>query len=89
LLFAATMAGEVADFVRTHLHDPVRVEVVRSGATAERAIQQVFLIGETEKTALLMALLEQDDLSTLVFAPPGVARTGSRRRWGAPGMRWR
>ncbi|HVI24426.1 MAG TPA: DEAD/DEAH box helicase [Myxococcales bacterium] len=68
LLFSATMAGEVADFARTHLHDPVRVEVVRSGATAERAIQQVFLIGETEKTALLMALLEQDDLSTLVFA---------------------
>ena len=31
LLFSATMAGEVGDFARSHLHDPVRVEVVRSG----------------------------------------------------------
>jgi ATP-dependent RNA helicase RhlE len=67
LLFSATMAGEVADFAREHLHDPVRVEVARSGTTAERAHQQVFLVGQEEKTALLLALLEQDELSTLVF----------------------
>ena len=67
LLFSATMAGEVADFAREHLRDPVRVEVARSGATSERAQQQVFLVGQEEKTALLLALLEQDDLSTLVF----------------------
>jgi ATP-dependent RNA helicase RhlE len=67
LLFSATMAGEVADFAREHLRNPVRVEVARSGTTAERASQQVFLIGQEEKVALLLALLEQDDLSTLVF----------------------
>jgi len=67
LLFSATMAGEVAKFSRETLHEPVRVDIVRSGATAERAQQQVFLVGEEEKTALLLALLEQDDLSTLVF----------------------
>ncbi|HZR07625.1 MAG TPA: DEAD/DEAH box helicase [Myxococcales bacterium] len=67
LLFSATMAGEVADFARENLRDPVRVEVARSGATSERALQQVFLVGQEEKTALLLALLEQDDLSTLVF----------------------
>ena len=67
LLFSATMAGEVAKFSRESLKDPVRVDIVRSGATAERAEQQVFLVGEEEKTALLLALLEQDDLSTLVF----------------------
>jgi ATP-dependent RNA helicase RhlE len=67
LLFSATMAGEVADFARAHLRDPVRVEVARSGTTAERAVQQVFLVGEEEKTALLLALLEEDQLSTLVF----------------------
>jgi len=67
LLFSATMAGEVAKFSRETLHEPVRVDIVRSGATAERAQQQVFLVGEEEKTALLIALLEQDDLSTLVF----------------------
>jgi ATP-dependent RNA helicase RhlE len=67
LLFSATMAGEVAEFAREHLQHPVRIEVARSGATAERAEQQVFLVGEEEKTALLLALLEADQLSTLVF----------------------
>ncbi|HEY6107029.1 MAG TPA: DEAD/DEAH box helicase [Anaeromyxobacteraceae bacterium] len=73
LLFSATMAGEVADFARAHLRDPVRVEVTRSGTTAERADQQVFLAGQGEKVPLLLALLEGDDLSTLVF-------TRTRRR---------
>jgi ATP-dependent RNA helicase RhlE len=67
LLFSATMAGEVQDFAREHLQHPVRVEVARSGTTAERAEQQVFLVGEEEKVALLLALLEEDELSTLVF----------------------
>jgi len=67
MLFSATMAGEVADFAREHLREPVRIEVARSGTTAERASQQVFLVGQEEKTALLLALLEQDGLSTLVF----------------------
>src|SRR5215470_5715543 len=67
LLFSATMAGEVADFAREHLQQPVRVEVAPSGTTAQRASQQVFLVGQEEKVALLLALLEQDQLSTLVF----------------------
>src|SRR5438045_2202445 len=67
LLFSATMAGEVADFAREHLREPVRVEVARIGATSQRAVQQVFLVGQEEKMALLLALLEQDQLSTLVF----------------------
>ncbi|MFL5375123.1 MAG: DEAD/DEAH box helicase [Myxococcales bacterium] len=67
LLFSATMAGEVAKFSRENLRHPVRVDIVKSGATAERAVQRVFLVGEEEKTALLLALLEQDALSTLVF----------------------
>src|SRR5437763_5163377 len=67
LLFSATMAGEVADFAREHLREPVRVEVARIGTTSQRAYQQVFLVGQEEKMALLLALLEQDQLSTLVF----------------------
>jgi ATP-dependent RNA helicase RhlE len=67
LLFSATTGGEVADFARAHLRDPVRIEVARSGTTASRAEQQVFLAGQQEKLALLLALLERDDVSTLVF----------------------
>jgi ATP-dependent RNA helicase RhlE len=67
LLFSATMAGEVADFARAHLVNPVRLEVARSGTTAARAEQQVFLAGQDEKLALLHALLARDDVTTLVF----------------------
>jgi ATP-dependent RNA helicase RhlE len=67
LLFSATMGGEVADFARAHLVDPERVEVARSGTTAARAEQLVFHAGQHEKLALLLALLEQDDVTTLVF----------------------
>jgi ATP-dependent RNA helicase RhlE len=67
LLFSATMAGEVAEFARQHLKDPVRVEVARSGTTAARADQQVFLAKQDEKLPLLLALLDDDGDSTLVF----------------------
>jgi ATP-dependent RNA helicase RhlE len=67
LLFSATMGGEVTDFAREHLRDPARVEVARSGTTAERAVQHVFLATQEEKLPLLLALLEADELSTLVF----------------------
>jgi ATP-dependent RNA helicase RhlE len=67
LLFSATMAGEVADFARAHLHNPVRVEVARSGTTAQRATQCVYEVPQGEKTPLLLALLAQGDESTLVF----------------------
>ncbi|MHB8875100.1 MAG: DEAD/DEAH box helicase [Myxococcaceae bacterium] len=67
MLFSATMAGEVAGFAKTHLHDPVRIEVTRSGTTAERADQRVYQVLQSEKTALLLALLHEDEESTLVF----------------------
>jgi ATP-dependent RNA helicase RhlE len=68
MLFSATMGGEVAEFARASLKNPVRVEVQRSGTTAERADQRVYMIAQHEKTALLLALLAEDGASTLVFA---------------------
>jgi ATP-dependent RNA helicase RhlE len=67
LLFSATMAGEVAEFAKTSCVNPVRVEVNSSGTTAARATQQAFDIGQNEKNALLLALLSEDEASTLVF----------------------
>jgi ATP-dependent RNA helicase RhlE len=67
LLFSATTAGEVGEFARTHLRDPVHVEVSRSGTTAARAEQRVFLCDQEEKLPLLLTLLAEDELSTLVF----------------------
>jgi ATP-dependent RNA helicase RhlE len=67
LLFSATMGQEVATFARAHLADPVKVEVARSGTTAARADQLVFHAEQHEKLALLLALLERDEVTTLVF----------------------
>ncbi len=68
MLFSATMGAEVAAFARAHLHRPERVEVVRSGTTADRVTQRVFLVAPNEKAALLLALLAEDLSTTLVFA---------------------
>ncbi len=67
LLFSATMGAEVTEFAKEHLDRPIRVEIARSGTTAARAEQQVFLAEQQEKLALLVALLGRDDVSTLVF----------------------
>jgi ATP-dependent RNA helicase RhlE len=61
------MGQEVTDFAKAHLVDPVRVEVARSGTTAARAEQVIFHAEQHEKLALLLALLERDDVTTLVF----------------------
>jgi ATP-dependent RNA helicase RhlE len=67
LLFSATMAGEVSDFARTHLTNPARVEVNRSGTTSARASQAIYTVPQLDKPALLLGLLEADENSMLVF----------------------
>ena len=67
LLFSATMAGEVAEFARLSLLDPVRVEIDRSGTTAVRLDQKIYLVPQLQKTALLLTLLQGNQDSTLVF----------------------
>jgi ATP-dependent RNA helicase RhlE len=73
MLFSATMAGEVAAFARASLNAPVRVEVQRSGTTAARVTQEVYLTGGTDKAATLVSLLRRDEDSVLIFT-----RTKSR-----------
>jgi ATP-dependent RNA helicase RhlE len=68
MLFSATTDGEVAEFSRKVLREPARVEVHRSGTTAARAVQQIYFASSREKMALLLALLQADEESTLVFA---------------------
>ncbi len=66
MLFSATIAGEVAEFVKlAGLRNAIRVEVSRSGTTPERAEQRVYLLGQNEKLALLLMLLEQEKTTTL------------------------
>ena len=67
LLFSATMGPEVREFSGRTMQAPAWIEVARSGTTASRADQQVYLVPQTEKVALLMTLLAEGKDSTLVF----------------------
>ncbi len=67
-LFSATMAGEVAQFAKRWLHDPVRVEVSRSGTMAKNATQCVYFVKQDDKAPALLSLLAKGDETTLVFA---------------------
>ncbi|MBX7115100.1 MAG: DEAD/DEAH box helicase [Myxococcaceae bacterium] len=67
MLFSATLGGDVEKFARGQLKQPVKVEVARSGTVAMRVEQKAYMAAQTEKTALLQALLSEDDNSTLVF----------------------
>ncbi len=67
LLFSATLGPDVSRFARQRLHQPVRVEVTRSGTPAERAEQRLFLLKPEEKSPLLLTLLARDEATALVF----------------------
>ena len=60
LLFSATIAGEVADFARAHLRDPVQIEVARSGTTVPGADPARVPIGQEEKLPLLARAARED-----------------------------
>ncbi|MBM4032983.1 MAG: DEAD/DEAH box helicase [Planctomycetes bacterium] len=66
LMFTATMPDDVERIARRHMRQPERVQVGRT-APVERAVQQLFAVGEREKTRLLLDLLRGTDGRVLVF----------------------
>ncbi|MDO8598655.1 MAG: DEAD/DEAH box helicase, partial [bacterium] len=67
MLFSATIPEEIAAMSRAELNNPVRIEIARRGVTAEKVSQGIFRVGQIQKTALLIWLLEQQTGPTLVF----------------------
>ena len=84
LLFSATMPQDVERVARQYMRDPVRIQVGRHGAAAERAEHHLLHVPEGEKTPMLIKLLEQGVGRVLVFvrtkrAVDRIARALSRR----------
>jgi ATP-dependent RNA helicase RhlE len=73
LLFSATIQTDVTHLVQTSLHGAVRVMVTPSSTTADGVTQALHHTTPQEKTKLLVALLEAERGTVLVFA-----RTKSR-----------
>lgn len=68
LLFSATMDPRVTDIVDSILTDPVRVEVARATTPVERIEQTLYPVVRSQKTDLLVKLLESGDHTrTIVF----------------------
>jgi len=68
MLFSATMNKQMGEIAAAYLNNPVRVEVSPAGKVADKVTQLVHFIAKSEKTNLLIELLDKhrDDLA-LVF----------------------
>ncbi len=68
MLFSATIPGEILEIASAYMKLPVRVEVAPSGTTAERIIQEVFVVRKDMKKELLSRLLQQYHGPVLLFS---------------------
>lgn len=59
LLFSATISGDIQTSMPTMLHDPVQVEISRSGQTADTVEQRLVPVVQGQKVGLLSYLIEQ------------------------------
>jgi ATP-dependent RNA helicase RhlE len=68
MLFSATIPGEIVRMAAAHMKLPVHVEVAPSGTTAERIIQEVFIVKKSSKRQLLIKLLDRYHGPVLIFS---------------------
>ena len=68
MLFSATMPDDIVRIATTQMKLPVRVEIARPGTTAERVVQELFVVRKEQKNRLLDRLLADYHGSVLVFS---------------------
>lgn len=67
MLFSATIPDEVMELSSRHMKDPVRIEASRSGTTAVKVHQQMYVLRTALKPLLTLKLLEEHKGQVLVF----------------------
>lgn len=67
MLFSATMPPEIMKMAAGHMKLPIRVEIAPTGTTVERVTQELFIVSNVQKAALLNKLLESYLGSVLIF----------------------
>ncbi|MDP8230068.1 MAG: DEAD/DEAH box helicase [Candidatus Gorgyraea atricola] len=68
MLFSATIPGEIVRMAAAHMKLPIHVEVAPSGTTAERIIQELFIVKKSSKRQLLIKLLDRYHGPVLIFS---------------------
>jgi ATP-dependent RNA helicase RhlE len=59
MLFSATMSRRMAEVASIYLKDPVRIEVARSGMTADKITQEIHYITKVDKMSKLTSLMKK------------------------------
>ncbi|MFH1867702.1 MAG: DEAD/DEAH box helicase [Candidatus Omnitrophota bacterium] len=68
MLFSATIPEEIVRMAAAHMRLPIHVEVAPSGTTAERIIQELFIVKKSSKNKLLIKLLDSYHGPVLIFS---------------------
>ncbi len=68
MLFSATMPSEILKIASTYMKLPVQIEIARSGTTAEKVTQELFVVKKEDKSRLLDKILTEHRGSVLVFS---------------------
>ncbi len=68
MMFSATMPGPVAHLAKSILVDPEKIEVARSGTSADNIAQKIVLCSKKDKFQLLKKILKEEESElTIVF----------------------
>lgn len=67
MLFSATLSREIMQIASHEMKLPISIEVAPPGTTAERVVQEFFIVKKDDKIRLLEKILTQYRGSTLVF----------------------
>jgi ATP-dependent RNA helicase RhlE len=75
MLFSATIPKEIISIASAHMKLPIHIEIAPSGTTAERVVQEVFIVKRDAKKQLLGKLLSQYQGSVLLFSRTKIGAT--------------
>lgn len=67
MMFSATMPSSIERLARQFLADPLRIDILPEGRAAEGITHRLYMVDEPDKRKCLLALLNQELGSTLVF----------------------
>jgi len=68
MLFSATIPAAILSVATSYMKLPIHIEVAPSGTTAERVIQELFIVKHDSKKQLLSKILKQYNGSVLLFS---------------------
>ena len=67
MMFSATMPDSIEMIARDFMREPVRIDITPEGSAAEGITHRLYLVKESDKRNALLALLDEELGSTLVF----------------------